>query len=54
MILKDWDQSWRTLAEQELELLLDCNLSDKHREQIQKELGMMRSGNHQEKIPLTI
>lgn len=21
MILKDWDQSWRTLAEQELELL---------------------------------
>lgn len=48
MILKERDKAWRKLAEMEMELLLQCNLTDEHRKQIEQENYMLKSGNDAE------
>lgn len=45
MICKPRDRAWRQLAEQELELLLGCALTPRHRDLVRNELYRFRSGN---------
>ncbi len=48
MILKERDKAWRKLAGMELDLLLQCNLTDAHRKQVEQEHYILKSGNDAE------